>query len=139
MNLERHADPPTMVVMKNAGDYKKRSDTIHSQSVFHFVAENCYMNLPIGFNFPADQYNTELLRILTPNMLRMGRINSRSIQGPVNLPVNKKGLLEHVENVYKGWFNLFKDTVVPRLIRQPKWFKIDRDLKEKDIVYFQKR
>ena len=34
---------------------------------------------------------------------------------------------------------MFRETVVPRLIQQPKWFKIDQDLKEKDIVYFEKR
>ena len=28
--------------------------------------------------------------------------------------------------------------MVPRLINQPKWFKLDRDLKEEDLVYFQK-
>ena len=27
---------------------------------------------------------------------------------------------------------------MPRLISQPKWFKVDKDLKEKDMVYFRK-
>ena len=43
-----------------------------------------------------------------------------------------------MDNLYSGWFKIFKDTVVPRLINQPKWFKVEKDLKEKDIVYFQK-
>ena len=29
--------------------------------------------------------------------------------------------------------------MVPRMIGQPKWFRIDKDLKEQDLVYFQKR
>ena len=48
-------------------------------------------------------------------------------------------MLEHVDNLYSAWFKVFKDTVVPRLVHQPKWFKVDKDLKEGDIVYFQKR
>lgn len=102
------------------------------------LAENAYNNLPIGYSHSRYQDNTELLKILTPNMLRVGRVNSRALQGPIRLPVSKKELLEHVEKIYSGWFKIFKDTVVPRLIHQPKWFKIDQDLKEKDIVYFQK-
>ena len=103
------------------------------------LAENAFNNLPIGYSYARDQDNTELLKILTPNMLRVGRINSRALQGPIRLPVDKKELLEVVETTYKGWFKIFKETVVPRLIRQPKWFKIDRDLKEQDLVYFQKK
>ena len=34
---------------------------------------------------------------------------------------------------------MVQDTVVPRLIPQPKWFRIDEDLKVGDIVYFQKQ
>ena len=40
--------------------------------------------------------------------------------------------------MYSGWFKIFRDTVVPRLIPQPKWFNIDHDLKGGDIVYFKK-
>ena len=100
------------------------------------LAENAFNNLPIGYSFARDQDNTELLKILTPNMLRVGRINSRALHGPIRLPVDKKEMLKIVETTYEGWFKVFKETVVPKLIRQPKWFKVDRDLKEKDLVYF---
>ena len=46
--------------------------------------------------------------------------------------------MEQVELTYQAWFRVFKETVVPRLISQPKWFRVDKDLKEKDLVYFQK-
>ena len=103
------------------------------------LAENAFNNLPIGYSFARDQDNTELLKILTPNMLRVGKINSRALQGPIRLPVDKKELLEVVETTYEGWFKIFKETVVPKLIRQPKWFKVDKDLKEQDLVYFKKK
>ena len=38
----------------------------------------------------------------------------------IELPVSKQKLLEHVEKLYSGWFKIFKETVVPRLINQPR-------------------
>lgn len=121
-------------------DCKLKEKRLHAMGwqTFCKLAENTYNNLPISYSYSRYQDNTELLKILTPNMLRLGRINSRAIQGPIRLPANKKELLQHVEKLYSGWFKIFKDTVVPRLIQLPKWFKIDQDLKEKDLVYFQR-
>ena len=120
------------------GLLKKRIHALGWQT-FCKLAENAFNNLPIGYSYARDQDNTELLKILTPNMLRVGRINSRALQGPIRLPVDKKEMLEVVETTYEGWFKIFKETVVPKLIRQPKWFKIERDIKEKDLVYFKKK
>ena len=113
---------------------------IHSLGwqTFSKLAENSVNNVPIGFSYGRQQENSELLKIITPNMLKIGRINSRALHGPIRFPVNRKELLDVIENTYKAWFNIFKETVVPRLINQPKWFRRDRDLQEEDIVYFQK-
>ena len=116
------------------GLLKKRIHALGWQT-FCKLAENAFNNLPIGYSFARDQDNTELLKILTPNMLRVGRINSRALQGPIRLPVDNEEMLEVVETTYEGWFKIFKETVVPKLIRQPKWFKIERDIKEKDCVF----
>ena len=106
---------------------------------FSKLAENAFNNLPLGFSYGRQQDNTELLKIITPNMLRVGRINSRALQGPVRLAGDNKELLKIVDSTYQGWFNIFKETVVPRLINQPKWFRKEVDLKEQDLVYFQKQ
>ena len=121
-------------------DYGLKSKRLHSMGwqTFCKLAENSYNNLPFGYSHGRDQDNTELLRILTPNMLRVGRCNNRALNGPIKLPVNRQELLGHVEKLYAGWFKVFKDTVVPRLIPQPKWFKLEKDLNEGDIVYFKK-
>ena len=62
------------------------------------VIENQYNNLPLGYHYHQDQDNTPLLKIITPNMLRVGRINSRSLDGPVRLPNKFKEQLKAVEN-----------------------------------------
>ena len=108
-----------------------KTKRIHSLGwqTFCKLAENSFNNIPIGYSYGREQDNTELMKILTPNMLRVGKINSRALQGPIRLPVNKREMLEIVEKTYHGWFKVFKETVVPHLIHQPKWFKIDKDLK----------
>lgn len=47
-------------------------------------------------------------------------------------------MIEKVDKLYKAWYMLWKDAVVPKLIRQPKWFKTDKHLKPGDLVYFEK-
>ena len=115
----------------------KRLNSLGWQT-FCKLAENFFNNLPLGFSYGRQQDNTELLKIITPNMLRIGRNNNRALQGPIRLPGNTKELLDLVDSTYKAWFNVFKETVVPRLIPQPKWFQKEVDLNEEDVVYFRK-
>ena len=41
--------------------------------------------------------------------------------------------------MYKSWFIVWRDTVVPKIMFQPKWYNSDKDLQEGDLVYFQKK
>ena len=43
-----------------------------------------------------------------------------------------------VEEAYRMWFKIWKDTWVRKLMKAPKWFKSDQNLEEDDLVYFQK-
>ena len=42
--------------------------------------------MPLGYSFSNDQDNTGILKIISPNMLRVGRNNSRALSGPMKLP-----------------------------------------------------
>ena len=103
------------------------------------IVENQYNNLPLGYHFGRDQDNGPLLKMICPNHLRVGRINKRALDGPVRMPKNKMEMLKTVDEVYKVWFRVWRDTYVPKLMFKPKWFKTDRDLFEGDLVYFVKR
>ena len=100
------------------------------------IIENQYNNIPLGYHYHQDQDNTPLLKLLTPNMLRVGRINSRSLDGPVRLPADRKEQLEAVEEVYDAWFKIWKESYLPKLFFKPKWYRTDHDLKVGDLVYF---
>ena len=70
--------------------------------------------------------------------MKLGRIHSRSLDGPVRLPSGPLDMMKRVEQGYVAFFNIFNIVMIPRLIRQPKWFKTSRDLKPGDFVYFKK-
>ena len=103
------------------------------------LVENNLNNLPIGFSYGRDADNTPLLKIITPNLMKIGRLNSRVVDGPVRFPTGPKDLMVKVEEVFDAFFRIWNVSCVPKLIPQPKWFKESPELKPEDIVYFQKR
>ena len=102
------------------------------------LVENDYNNLPAGFKYDRDQDNTEVLKILTPNMMRMGRINTRALSGPLRLPAGSSEMVDRVIKNYEAWYKVWSEAYIPKLLFKPKWFKNETDLKVGDLVYFQK-
>ena len=102
------------------------------------LVENQYNNLPLGYHYGRDENNSALLKIITPNMLRVGRVNKRSVDGPMRLPKDRSEILAKVCETYDSWFKIWSECMVPKLLFQPKWFKTEESLKVKDLVYFPK-
>ena len=50
------------------------------------LIENEMNNLPCGYSYTRDADNSPLLKMIFPNMLRVGRNNSRALDGPVRMP-----------------------------------------------------
>ena len=127
-------------VQESLSEAGLQSKTLHAtglQTLLKLI-ENQLNNLPIGYSYGRDSDNTPLLKILSPNMLRIGRNNSRSLDGPMKLPTGGE-LLNKVEELYECWFQIWNASYIPKLLFQPKWFKRDRDLEEGNIVLFQKK
>ena len=123
--------------LSEAGLESKRLHATGLQTLMKLV-ENQLNNLPLGYSYGREQDNTPLLRMLTPNMLRMGRNNDRALEGPLRLPAGGE-LLDRVQGFYEAWFKIWNVSYIPKLMYQPKWWKKDKDLKEGDIVLFQKK
>ena len=103
------------------------------------LVESQYNNLPLGYHYSRSADNTPLLRILTPNMLRIGRSNQRSLDSPIRLPASRMEFLAKVEETYMAWYRIWLETLVPKLMFIPKWYKTDKELKQGDLVYFRKK
>ena len=71
--------------------------------------------------------------------MKIGRLNSRVVDGPIRFPTGPKDLMVKVEEVFDAFFQIWNISCVPKLIPQPKWFKESPELKPDDVVYFQKR
>ena len=113
---------------------------LHATSLQTFakLVENTYNNAPIGYSYGRDADNGPILKTISPNMMRVGRNNERALEGNFRLPVGGYEMVEKVDKLYQAWYKLWKDSVIPKLIRQPKWFKTDKHLQKGDLVYFEK-
>ena len=125
-------------IFEKIGMKNKKLHATGLQTVAKLV-ENNLNNLPIGFSYGKDADNTPLLKIITPNMMKIGRLNSRVVDGPIRFPTGPKDLMVKVEEVFDAFFQVWNISCVPKLIPQPKWFKESPELKPEDVVYFQKR
>ena len=124
--------------LQACGFEKMRLHATGVQTLASLIA-NDINNIPLGYAYGRDENNSPLLRLLSPNMLRIGRNNGRALDGPIRLPAGPREIMVNVEKCYSGWFKIWNEVLIPKLIRTPKWFKSDEDLKDGDIVYFQKR
>ena len=123
--------------LEDTGWKKMRIHAMGVQTLCKQV-ENAYNNLPLGYRYERGQDNTKMLKMLVPNMLRMGRINSRALDGPVRLSNENRKMLGEIQDRYDAWYKIWCEVYVPKLMAQKKNFKNDRDLQVGDIVYYQK-
>ena len=135
-----HVERVIRSVQEGFTDSGMKSRILHAtglQTVCKLI-ESQYNNLPIGYHYGRSADNSPLLRIITPNMLRIGRVNKRSLDGPIRLPAKRMKILGRVEEIYEAWFRIWRETLVPKLMFQQKWFNSDKELKKGDLVYFRK-
>ena len=64
-------------------------------------------NFPLGYMFGRDSDNSPLLKMICPNFLRVGRINDRSLDGPIRLPNGPGEMMEKVEKAYVAFFKIW--------------------------------
>ena len=123
--------------LQESGLYTSRVHATGLQTIFKLV-ENQLNNMPLGYSYGRDLDNSPLLRMISPNMLRVGRSNERALSGPLRLPGTCSDMLGEVDKIYSSWFKIWNASYVPKLVQQPKWFRKDKDLMDGDIVMFQK-
>ena len=58
------------------------------------------------YRYSKDQDNTELLKMFVPNMLKIGRIKSRALDGPVRLSNDNRKMLVDIQGIRSGMMSL---------------------------------
>ena len=80
-----------------------KSKKLHAtglQTVAKLVENNLY-NLPMGFFYGMDAD-----KIITPNLMKIGRLNSSAVDGPIRFPTGPKDLMMKVEEVFDAFFQI---------------------------------
>jgi len=80
-----------------------------------------------------------LLRILTPNLLKLNAANNRAPKDLFTLPNSGNDLMSKVEDAYKLFYEVWNTDYVPLIARRQKWNAETDNLVPNDIVYFKLR
>ena len=87
-------------------------------------------NLPLGFSYGRDADNSPLLKLIFLNMLKIRRLNTRALNGPVRMPKGPGELMKRVAKDYSERYSL-----IPKLMMMS-WHDTKNKLKVDDIIYF---
>ena len=124
-------------ILKRMEVDKMRLHSTGYQTLMKLI-ENEVNNLPFGFTYGRREDNSPLLRLVFPNLLRFGRNNQRSLSGPIKLPKNPGELMTKIQKAFDIFFNLWNESIVPKMMKAPKWYDSEANLKVGDICYFKK-
>ena len=97
---------------------------------------NSVNNLPVVIGNETE--DLENLDLITPNRLRLGRNNSRSPIGVVEVSDRIDRILQLHSDIFDSWWEAWLTSAVPKLVAKPKWFKNDEDIKVGDVVLFKR-
>ena len=117
---------------------KMRLHATGYQTLFKLM-ENDLNNLPFGYGYGRKEDNSPILKLIFPNLLRLGRNNSRSLDTIIKFPKTPGDMMKKIEKAYETFYELWNTVLIPKMMRAPKWHS-DDELKiiPGDIVYFRK-
>ena len=95
-------------------------------------------SIPLGFLTHRED-TAPLLRILTPNFLRINAGANRSPTSLFNLPSTNADLIDRVEEAYRVFYKVWNEDYIPLVANRQKWHDVNEDLEENDVVYFKLR
>ena len=92
-------------------------------------------SIPLGYlNHRED--TAPMLRILTPNFLKINAGANRAPSTLFTVPESSDNLTRRVEDAYKVFYKVWNNDYVPLVAKRQCWYDGDDDLVENDIVYF---
>ena len=95
-------------------------------------------SIPLGFLTHRED-TAPLLRILTPNFLRINAGANRSPKSLFDLPSSSADLIDRVEEAYRVFYKVWNEDYIPLVANRQKWHDVNENLEENDVVYFKLR
>ena len=77
-----------------------------------------------------------VLRILTPNMLKMNTRNNRAPKGLLTIPGKASDLMKNIEKIFNLWYQVWNDVYLPMAAEYKKWHHQEDNMEVGDIVMF---
>ena len=98
---------------------------------------NCINDMPLALGNTVSDF--EIIDLITPNRLKLGRNNNRSPEGALNVSSDPDKFIKSNLKIFDSWFEVWLMCHVPVLMYQPKWFVTSHNFKEGDIILFLKQ
>jgi len=114
--------------------HNQRLSLLQWETISSIIA-NCINDLPLALRNITGDF--EVMDLITPNRLRMGRNNDRSPVGDMVVSTNPSKILKENSKIYNAWFETWLLVHIPRLMNQQKCYKSEL-VKVDDVVLFLK-
>ena len=98
--------------------------------------ERSVNSIPIGYYHHQAGGHNPLLRILTPNSLRLISAGDRAPAGLFNIPDAPTEIMDKIDEKYQLWYQVWNEQYLPVVMDKQKWHEQQENLKPGDVVYF---
>ena len=105
--------------MEAAGILKIRLHATGFQTILKLI-ENDFNNLPFGYSYGHSQENSPMLKLIFPNLLRIGRNNNRALDGLITMPKNSGELMDKIVGAYESFFEVRNTSLIPKMMKASK-------------------
>ena len=91
---------------------------------------------PIGYLFHQSGGANPLLRILSPNNLKLITTGDRAPTGPMTIPDSPADFMDGINQKYLTWYSVWSESYLPLVMQRKKWHFARDNLVPGDVIYF---
>ena len=117
-----------------------KKEKLHSlgwQTVAKLV-EREVNSIPLGYLHHETDMGV-LLRVLSPNCLKLNTSSDRAPAGVFSVPRTAASMMKKIETTYTLWYKIWNEEYIPLVAQRQKWHSETENLVENDIIYFKLR
>ena len=92
-------------------------------------------SVPLGYLTHREDC-AQMLRVLTPNFLKLNAGANRSPNTLFSVPEDSSDLTKRMEDAYRTFYKIWNDDYVPLIANRQKWHTPHENLTENDVIYF---